>query len=113
MLSAIAMGIAAGRRCAGDPTGHSLDRYPNRNGNYEPGNVRWATAKQQNRNKDDNRIVHFNGRSMPASEAAELAGLPYITVVKRLNAGWGDDRALTQPVRSKLPNGEGARYGRA
>jgi hypothetical protein len=27
---------------------HTLDRYPNRKGNYEPGNVRWATWKQQN-----------------------------------------------------------------
>jgi hypothetical protein len=29
----------------------SLDRYPNNSGDYEPGNVRWATSKQQNRNK--------------------------------------------------------------
>ena len=30
---------------------HSLDRYPNNNGNYEPGNVRWATSSEQVKNR--------------------------------------------------------------
>jgi hypothetical protein len=33
------------------PKGHTIDRFPNNKGNYEPGNCRWATSSQQNRNK--------------------------------------------------------------
>lgn len=30
---------------------HTIDRYPNKKGNYEPGNVRWALPAEQNKNK--------------------------------------------------------------
>jgi hypothetical protein len=33
------------------PEGMTLDRFPNTRGNYEPGNVRWATHSEQNHNR--------------------------------------------------------------
>lgn len=40
--------LDVGRRPGGQ---YSLDRFPDPDGNYEPGNVRWATAIEQGNNK--------------------------------------------------------------
>src|SRR5690606_34478187 len=63
------------------PSGrHSIDRI-NVNGNYEPGNCRWATQQAQTRNQRRNRIVVIDGKSMTLAEAAEQASVPYNTVL--------------------------------
>lgn len=79
---------------------HSLDRFPNPNGNYEPGNVRWATAKEQARNKTNNRHLTFNGETHIACEWAEILGINIKCFTERLRR-WGEcDRLFAVAKRS-------------
>lgn len=77
---------------------HTIDRI-NGSGNYEPGNCRWLTATEQNRNSSHNRMITFNGLTMCATQWAEHLGFPSCTISSRLNNGWTVERAMTQPVR--------------
>lgn len=78
---------------------HSLDRYPNKNGNYEPGNVRWATKQEQNRNKRNNRYLEFDGVSKTVTEWSEITGINKNTLFARLRLGWTIEDALLVPTR--------------
>ena len=80
---------------------YSLDRFPNRHGNYEPGNVRWATASDQVRNRDcmDEHQIEFNGQWVLLVEIAEKAGIPVSRLRHRLRRGWTLEEAITKPSR--------------
>jgi hypothetical protein len=69
------------------PDGMSLDRWPNVNGNYEPGNCRWATVKEQNRNKRNNTMVSIEEETRCLSEWCEILDVQQHTIVNMVNQG--------------------------
>ena len=76
----------------GDPPSkaHSIDRIKNERG-YEPGNVRWATKKEQGLNRRTTKFVKIGEQVLCLSDAAKVLG-----VAKCTTARWLKDGKLTQ-----------------
>lgn len=79
---------------------HSLDRIDTLRG-YEPGNVRWATRKEQCNNKRTNRVIELDGVSRTVMQWAEALGLSSRLICQRLDRGASPADALKP--RSKTP----------
>ena len=79
------------------PVGGTLDRIDNEGG-YAPENCRWATRKEQGRNRSTNRVVTINGEQMTLIELAERSKIKYTTLRMRLETGWSLEAAIKTPT---------------
>lgn len=77
---------------------HTLERINNSKG-YSPANCRWATRKDQGRNRRSNRLLTWRGETLPCVVWAERLGLNPATLAVRLHSGWSTARALSTPPK--------------
>jgi hypothetical protein len=80
------------------PDGMSIDRFPDTNGHYEPGNCRWANAFQQARNTRKSLFLTYKGVTKPLIEWAEEFGFKKTTLIARLRAGMSPEQILETPI---------------
>lgn len=79
------------------PINTSLDRIDNGKG-YNKKNCRWATKRQQERNRRNNHLIKYKNKYRTLVEVSELNKISQFVLRARLNLGWTLRKALRTPV---------------
>lgn len=78
----------------------TLERIDN-SGNYCKKNCRWATPKEQARNKRNNRYIKFKNKNLCISDWAKQYGLSHAILSYRINSGWPVHEAIETPIQKR------------
>lgn len=79
---------------------HSVDRIDNSRG-YEPGNVRWASQREQMLNTRCTARIAALGQTLTLDEWAAHTGIPRRTLEWRRDQGWAPEKIVSTPVRGR------------
>jgi hypothetical protein len=80
---------------------HTIDRFPDGKGNYEPGNVRWATRAEQHANRSITQWLEVDGMRRTLAEWSALTGLAIGTLYHRVHRGWDPKDVVSRPARAR------------
>lgn len=81
--------------------GHSIDRI-DPNGDYTKENCRWATVREQNRNRRNTRKFIYRGENLTVMDIIEKYQLPKARTLNRLRRGWSIRDAVEKPDQPKF-----------
>lgn len=84
--------------------GKEIDRIDN-DGDYDPGNCRWVSPKENGRNKRNNIVLSYNGQSKFLLEWSAILKIPITTLYARIRIGWPTDKVLGTPLDKNKSNG--------